>query len=201
MKLYYSPGACSLSVHITLCESGLAFSTEKVDLKRKTTESGADYNAINAKGYVPALQLDNGELLTEVQAIVQYLADRAPASGIAPPPGSFERVRLQEWLSFIGSELHKTFSPLWRPAPEETRAAAIARLDHWFDWLAPQLAQRPYLMGEHFTVADAYLFTVLNWTHFLSLSLARWPALQDYLQRLAARPAVAAAMRSEGLTT
>ena len=199
MKLYYSPGACSLSPHIALCESGLPFQTEKVDLKTKTTASGADYNAINAKSYVPALLLDNGELLTEGPAIVQYIGDLAPQSGIAPPNGTLERVRLQEWLAFIGTEIHKGFSPLWRPAPEETKAAAIARLEHWFDWLEPQLGQHPYLLGARFSVADGYLFTVLNWTRFLKISLERWPNLQAYLTRIASRPAVQAALKAEGL--
>lgn len=199
MKLYYSPGACSLSPHIVLAESGLPYTLEAVDLKTKKTAGGADFNTVNTKGYVPALELDNGEILTEGPAIVQYIADLVPASGLAPAAGTLPRYRLQEWLTFIGTELHKNFSPLWHPSAEEIRDAARATIVRRFDWLAPQLAQRDFLLGDRFTVADAYLFTVVNWTKFLSMPLDRWPALPAYLARIAARPAVERAFREEGL--
>ena len=199
MKLYYSPGACSLSPHIVLAETGLPYDLERVELKTKRTESGRDFTTISDKGYVPVLQLDDGALLSEGPAIVQYIADRAPDSGLAPPAGTLPRYRLQEWLSFIGTELHKTFSPLWHSQNEEIRQAAMATLERRFDWLAPQLAERPFLMGDRFTVADAYLFTVLNWTNFLKMPLDRWPSLSAYLTRIAARPAVVRALDEEGL--
>ena len=199
MKLYYSPGACSLSPHIVLAETGLPYDLERVELKTKRTESGRDFTTISDKGYVPVLQLDDGAFLSEGPAIVQYIADRAPDSGLAPPAGTLPRYRLQEWLSFIGTELHKTFSPLWHSQNEEIRQAAMATLERRFDWLAPQLAERPFLMGDRFTVADAYLFTVLNWTNFLKMPLDRWPSLSAYLTRIAARPAVVRALDEEGL--
>ena len=199
MKLYYSPGACSLSPHIVLAETGLPYDLERVELKTKRTESGRDFTTISDKGYVPVLQLDDGALLSEGPAIVQYIADRAPDSGLAPPAGTLPRYRLQEWLSFIGTELHKTFSPLWHSQNEEIRQTARAALERRFDWLAPQLAERPFLMGDRFTVADAYLFTVLNWTNFLKMPLDRWPSLSAYLTRIAARPAVVRALDEEGL--
>jgi glutathione S-transferase len=199
MKLYYSPGACSLSPHIVLREAGLPFALERVDLQTKKTENGADYLSINAKGYVPALELDDGSLLTEGPAIVQYLADLAPASRLAPPPGGLERARLQEWLSFIGTELHKTFSPLFRPGPEETKAAARARIAHWLAWIEPQLQARPYLLGDRFGVADAYLFTVLSWSALAQLALTDFPGVRGYLARIAERPAVQQALAAEGL--
>lgn len=200
MLLYFTPGACSLSVHIALQESGLPFERERVDLKQHRTASGEDYFGLNAKGYVPGLRLDDGSLLTEGAAIVQYVADLVPERGLAPSAGSMARVRLQEWLSFIGSEIHKGFGPLWNPlVPPETRSAAEARLYHWFDWLAPQLATRPYLLEGGYSVADGYLFTCLNWCNFLQLSLDKWPSLQAYLTRMSERPAVQAALRAEGL--
>lgn len=199
MKLYYSPGACSLSPHIVLCEAGLAHELIKVDLKTKKTELGDDFTAINAKGYVPALVLDDGTVLTEGAAIVQYLADLAPAAGLAPAADTLARVRLQEWLIFIASELHKGFSPLFRDAPaawqEKVRADLAARLS----WLARNLEQRPYLLGDSFSVADAYLFTVLNWAKWVKLDLAPWPCLGTYIARIASRPGVQKALRTEGL--
>lgn len=199
MKLFYSPGACSLSPHIVLRETGLDFELERVDLKTGRTASGAEFSAINRKAYVPALQLDDGQLLTEGPAIVQYLADLAPASGLAPPPGGLPRARLQEWLNFISSELHKGFSPLFRPAPEETKLAIVTRLEHWFGWLDGELAKRPYLLGEKLSVADIYLFVVVGWSAYVNISLARWPALTAFQARIAARPAVQAALKAEGL--
>ena len=199
MKLFYSPGACSLSPHIVLRETGLPFELERVDFKTGKTASGADFKSINRKGYVPTLELDDKQVLTEGPAIVQYLADRVPEKGLAPPPGSFERVRLQEWLTFIGTELHKSFSPLFRPGPDETKNAARARLEEWFAWLDPQLAARPFLLGDRFSVADVYLFVVIGWSDYVKLSLDRWPGLVSYRSRIASRPAVQAALKAEGL--
>ncbi|QDQ26783.1 glutathione transferase GstA [Chitinimonas arctica] len=200
MKLYFSPGACSLSVHITLREAGLAFDTEKVDTKTHRTAADVDFYTINPKGYVPAMRLDNGELLTEGTAIVQYLADLAPNSGLAPANGSLERVRLQEWLNFISTEIHKGFSPLWNPASApETRQAAQERLSHWFGWLNSHFAANDFLLGGRFSVADGYLFTCVNWCNYIGMSLQDWPKLGDFMQRIAARPAVRAAMQAEGL--
>jgi glutathione S-transferase len=201
MKLYYSPGACSLGPHIALREAALKFDLEKVDLKAKRTESGADYSKINPKGYVPALQLDDGELLTEAAVVLQYIADRKPASGLAPAPATIERYRLMEWLNFISSEIHKGFGPLWNPQmPEEAKRLAVERLGTRFDYLAAALSGKTYLTGSQFTVADAYLFTVVNWTSVHHIDLARWPALKDYMARVARRPAVSEALQVEGLT-
>lgn len=200
MKLYFSPGACSLSPHIVLREAGYAFDLEKVSLADKKTASGADYRAINPKGYVPALQLDNGEVLTEGPAIVQYLADVKPESKLAPVAGTMERYRLLEWLNFISTELHKGFSPLFKPGtPEETKQTLRSLLATRLDFVEAQLQKHEYLAGNQFTVADAYLFTVLSWTPYLQFDLGRWPAMQEYSQRIAARPAVRAAMMAEGL--
>ena len=200
MKLYYSPGACSLSPHIVLAEAGLAYSIEKVDLKAKKTESGADFFAVNAAGYVPALVLDNGEVLTEGPAIVQYLADQAPAKKLAPPPGSFERVRLQEALNFVSTELHKSFSPLFNPAaPEETKVAARALIGRRLDVIEQKLAGRDYLLGD-FSVADAYLFTVTSWGRMVGVDIKEGrPRLGEYWSRVKARAGVEQAMREEGL--
>jgi glutathione S-transferase len=199
MKLYFSPGACSLSPHIVLREAGLPFTTVKVDLKTKAMEGGGDFRAVNPNGYVPLLELDDGARLTEGPAIVQYVADRAPQAKLAPANGSFERYRLQAWLNFITSELHKQFSPLFDPASaDDLKARQREKLAGRFDWIVQQLAGRDYLMGE-FTVADAYLFTVLNWCGWTGIDLARWPALQAYVARVAARPAVQAALKAEGL--
>lgn len=199
MKLFYSPGACSLSPHIVLREAGLPFELERVDFKSGKTASGADFKTINPKGYVPALLLDDGQVLTEGPAITQYLADLAPEKALAPAPGGLARARLQEWLTFIGTELHKSFSPLFRPGPEETKAAALVRLTQWFGWLNSELSARPYLLGEGFSVADAYLFVVLGWTSYLKISLEQWPALIAYQAKIGARPAVMAALKAEGL--
>jgi len=200
MKLYYSPGACSLSPHIALREAGLPVELVRVNLKNHQTQDGTDFYTINPKGYVPTLILDDGATLTEGPAIVQYIADQQTHSPLAPPNGSMARYRLQEWLTFIGTEIHKAFGPLWNPsAPGETRAAAQARLEQWFGWLDQHLGQHNYLMGDTFTVADGYLFTCVNWCNFLKISLAPWPHLGDYMQRVAQRPAVQAALRAEGL--
>lgn len=200
MKLYYSPGACSLSPHIVLREAGLPAEIVKVDLKAKKTEEGDDYTRINPKGYVPALELDDGQVLTEGPAIVQYLADKAPASGLAPANGTMERYRLQEWLNFITSEIHKQFSPLFDPtASDEIKQRQRDKLAGRFDWLDQELKGKDYLMGRQFTVADAYLFTTLNWCQWTGIELAKWPVLADYVKRVAARPKVQEALRAEGL--
>jgi glutathione S-transferase len=199
MKLYYSPGACSLAPHIALSESGLAHSTKIVDLRKHALADGTDYYRINPKGYVPLLELDDGSLLTEVAVILQYIADRKPGS-LAPVFGTMDRYRVMEWLNFIATEIHKQFSPLWYPTtPEATKEAQRAKLASRFDHVAKTLAVLPYLTGDAFTIADAYLFTILNWAPMLKVDLAPWPALQKFQARVAARPAVRAAMAAEGL--
>lgn len=200
MKLYFSPGACSLSPHIVLRESGLAFTTEKVDLRSKLTASGADYRAINPKGYVPALETDEGVLLTEGPAIVQYVADKAPAKGLAPAAGSIARYQLIEWLNFISTEVHKNYSPLFNPAAsEDTKAAARDGLNKRYAYLDGILARRDFLLGDQFSVADAYLFVVTNWARLVKLDLASYPHVQSFHARVGARPAVQDALRAEGL--
>jgi glutathione S-transferase len=200
MKLYYSPGACSLSPHIVARAAGLPLSLVRVDTKAKKTAAGDDYRAINGKAYVPLLELDDGTRLTEGPAIVQYLADRAPEKRLAPANGTMERYKLQEWLNFITSEIHKQFSPLFDASmPDETKAKFRDKLAGRFDWIVEQLGDREYLTGTNFTVADAYLFTVLNWTKWTGIDLARWPVLQSYVARVAARPEVQTALKEEGL--
>ncbi|WP_374512850.1 glutathione transferase GstA [Niveibacterium sp.] len=200
MKLFFSPGACSLSPHIALREAGLPVELVKVDLKTKQLADGGDFTAINPKGYVPTVQLDSGEILTEGPAIVQYIADQKPESGLAPANGTMARYRLQEWLTFINSELHKTFGALFNPnAPTETKDAAKALLAKRFDYVVSQLQGKDYLTGAQFTVADGYLFTVINWGQWVGIDLAQWPALAAFHARVAARPAVQAALRAEGL--
>ena len=200
MKLYFAPGACSLSPHIALREAGLSFTAVKVNGKTKEIEGGGDYRTVNPKGYVPALGLDDGSVLTEGPAIVQYIADKAPASKLAPANGTIERYKLQEWLNFITSELHKQFSPLFDAAyPEEQNTKQREKISGRLDWVAQQLGNKPYLMGETFTVADAYLFTVINWGQWVGIDLGKWPALKAYHERVAARPKVQEAMKAEGL--
>jgi len=200
MKLYYSPGACSLSPHIVAREAGLPLELVKVDLRTKKTADGGDYWAVNGKGSVPMLELDDGTRLTEGPAIVQYLADRAPAKQLAPANGSIERYKLHEWLNFITSEIHKQFSPLFdATSTEELKTKQRDKIAGRLDWIVPQLGDKPYLTGENFTVADAYLFTVLNWARMTGIDLARWPTLQAYQARVAQRPEVKAAMKEEGL--
>ncbi|WP_341649831.1 glutathione transferase GstA [Thauera humireducens] len=200
MKLYYKPGACSLSPHIVLEECGLPYETEAVDLKTKVTAGGADFTRINPKGYVPALLLDGGELLTEGPAIVQYLADRVPEKRLAPPNGTVERYRLQSWLTFIGTELHRSCSPFFNPASGDAwKAAAMANLERRLDYTNGELAGKAYLLGDDFSVADAYLFTVLSWMPFVKIDLSRWSNLTAFQARVAARPAVQAALKAEGL--
>jgi glutathione S-transferase len=200
MRLYYAPGACSLAPHIALREAGLPFDLEKVNLGKKTTEGGKDYTKVNPKGSVPALELDDGQILTEVAVLVQYIADRAPASGLAPKAGTMERYRLMEWLNFVSSEIHKTFGPLFNPkATEDSKALQLDLLNKRLDYVSERLGDRPYLMGDTFTGADAYLFTTLNWTGFLKMDLGKWPRLEAYMARVSARPAVKKAMTAEGL--
>jgi glutathione S-transferase len=200
MKLYYSPGACSLSPHIVACEAGIAIDLEKVNLAEHKTETGQDYFAVNPKGYVPALRLDDGGILTEGPAIVQYLADQRPASGLAPAAGGMERYRLQEWLAFIGTELHKSFPPLFNPATsDEVKQTAKTNITKRLGYLNDQLANRQYLLGSNFTVADAYAFTIVNWTNFVRIDLKPYPNLAAYVGRVAARPKVQEALKAEGL--
>jgi glutathione S-transferase len=200
MKLYFSPGACSLSPHIVLREAGLDFELERVDFKTKHTKSGADFNTINPNGYVPTLVLDDGQVLTEGPAIVQYLADLKPDAALAPRNGTMERTRLQEWLNFISTELHKAFSPLFnKAAPEEWKALVREGLGLRLGYVARQLEGKDYLFGNRFSVADAYLFTVLQWTKYVAVDLATWPVLVDYVARVGARPTVKAAIEAERL--
>ena len=197
MKLYFSPGACSLSPHIVARELGLPLEIEKVGRDKKT-ESGKDFWAINPKGYVPALELDDGQVLTEGPAIVQYLADQKPEANLVPPNGTLERYRLQEMLGYINSEIHKTYSPLFNPATTDEQKPAIhAYLQKRYRTLEPVLAKQPYLLGEHFTVADAYLFTVTTWAGFVKVDLTEFPALAAFQDRVGNRPSVQAARAAE----
>jgi glutathione S-transferase len=200
MKLYYSPGACSLSPHIALHEAGLPFQAVLASTKTHKLQDGTDFYTLNPKGYVPLLELDNGERLSEGPAIVQYIADQVPDKGLAPPAGTMARYRLMEWLTFIGTELHKSFSPLFTPGmPDEAKAIYRERLLRRFTWVAQELASRTWLMGDSFTVADAYLFTVSRWCGLVGVDISGLAHLQPYLARVAARPAVQAAMKAEGL--
>jgi glutathione S-transferase len=203
MKLYYAPGTCSLSPHIVAREAGLAIELERVDIGKTPhrTTSGADFSTINPKGYVPALVLDDGEILTEGAAMVQFLADRAPQSGLAPAAGTIARYRLQEWLTFISSELHKMFSPwLFHPEHGEIAAAAArAKIAERLAFVDEHLATRPYLVGDGFTAADAYAFTIVGWSRPARVDLASFANLKGYMDRIAARPKVQEAMRAEGL--
>lgn len=200
MKLYYAPGACSLSPHIVANELGIALKLEKVDTKAKRTESGADYWQINPKGYVPALELDSGELLTEGPAIVQYLGDQRPDANLLPANGTFERVRLQEMLGYINSEIHKSYSPLFKDdTPEQTRTERKAYLQRRYELIEKILAKQPWLLGDRFSAADAYLYTVTRWANAVKLDLSAFPQLSAFQERVAARPAVQAALSSEGL--
>jgi glutathione S-transferase len=201
VKLFYAPGACSMASHIVLHEIGKPFEIEKVSTKTKVMESGGDFFAINPKGAVPALQLDGGEVLTEGPAILQYVADSNGATDLAPPAGTLARARVQEMLSFVGSELHKSFSPLFHPGKTDAeKDAAREVLQKKFAWLESLLADgRDYLTGPNFTVADAYAFVVTSWSKPMSVSLDAWPKLKDYVARVAARPSVQATMKAEGL--
>lgn len=199
MKLYFSSGACSLSPHIALREAGIDFQLVKVDLKnRKLSADGSDFKKINPKGYIPVLELDDGAWLTEGPAIVQYIADLNPDAGLAPKPGTLARYRLQEWLTFINSEIHKGFSPLFRPTtPDDYKAVVRENLQGRLAFVAEHLGQGDFLLGERFSVADGYLFAVLNWTQWTGIDLAQWPALVAFQQRVGSRPAVKAALAAE----
>jgi glutathione S-transferase len=200
MKLYYSPGACSLSPHIVLREAGLAFEPVLANLKTHQLADGTDFYGINPKGYVPLLELDNGERLAEGPAIVQYVADQAPASKLAPPAGTMARYRLQEWLTFTGTELHKTFSPLFNPAiVEDAKVVFRKKLVDRFTWVDSKLAGKSYLMGEDFSAADAYLFTVARWAPFVGVDITGLANLTAFMARVNARPAVQEALKAEGL--
>ena len=200
MKLFYTPGACSLSPHIVLREVGAKFDLVKVDLATRKTESGDDFLKFNPRGYVPALQLDDGSVLVEGPAIVQYLADQNPSAKLAPAPTERRRYELQSWLTFIGTELHKQFSPLFNPsASDQQKAASVEALKGRFTYVARELDKRPYLLGDAYSVADIYLFVVLSWSAYVKLDLSPWPALQAFQQRVGARPAVLAALKAEGL--
>jgi len=200
VKLYFSPGACSLSPHIVLRESGLPFELEQVNLQTKKLKSGGDFLEINPKGQVPVLKLDSGDILTEGPAIVQYIADQKPESGLAPKAGTIQRYHVQEWLNFITSELHKSFTPLFRQnTPEEYAKISKENLANRFSFLDKELGKRQYLMGDKFTVPDAYAFTVVGWSKYKDIDLSRWPNLKGYMDRVGARPKVQEAMKAEGL--
>ena len=200
LKLYYSPGACSLSPHIVLREAGLPFELALASTKTHKLADGTDYYTINPKGYVPLLELADGQRLSEGPVIVQYIADQVPASHLAPPAGTMARYRLMEWLNFITSELHKGFSPLFNPAtPEEYKQLARTRLAERLAWVDAQLEGKDYLMGETFTVADAYLFTVAGWGKYVGVDISGLARLSGYKGRVAARPAVQASLKAEGL--
>jgi glutathione S-transferase len=199
MKLFYAPGACSLAPHIALEEIGLPHDLAKVDLMKHTLADGSDFRTINPKGYVPFLQLDDGTFLSEASVILQYVADQKPGT-LAPVFGTAGRWKVMEWLAFIATEIHKGFGPLWNPqTPPEVRARNVQALGNRFTLIARTLESQPYLTGPDFTIADAYLFTVVNWSGMLKVDLTPWPSLVAFQQRVAARPAVQKAMKSEGL--
>jgi glutathione S-transferase len=200
MKLYYAPGACSQSPHIVLREAGVDFTLEKVDLKSKITEHGENYQKVNPKGYVPALEIAPGKVLTEGPAIVQYIADQYPAAKLAPAVGTLERYHLQSWLNFITSEIHKSFSPLFSSAlSDDVKAKFKEQLAKRFAYLQTHLAQQDYLLAGGFSVADAYLFVTSGWANSVGIDLQQWPALAAYRQRIAERPSVKTALAAEGL--
>jgi glutathione S-transferase len=200
MKLYYSPGACSLSPHIVLREAGLAFEALKAPTKTHKLDDGTDYYTINPLGYVPLLELDDGTRLAEGPAIVQYIADQAPLKNLAPANGTLARYRLQSLLNFVGTELHKGYSPLFNPAtPEEFKAVVREKLVSRYKWVDEQLAGKDYFTGEHFSVVDAYLFTVTNWAKPNGVDLSAYANVTAFMARVAARPAVQEALKAEGL--
>jgi glutathione S-transferase len=201
MKLYYSPGACSLSPHIVLREAGLDFEPVKTDLRAHQLQDGTDYYGISPKGYVPLLELDNGERLTEGPAIVQYIADQVPEKNLAPANGTMARYRLQEWLNFLTAEVHKSFGALFAPGmPDEAKQMAKERITKRLGWVDQQLEGKDYLLGNTFSVADAYLFTVAGWAPHVGLDFSALKNLQAFQARVAARPAVQAALKAEGLS-
>lgn len=200
MKLYYMPGACSLAPHIVANEAGIALDLVKVDGKTKKTEADQDFLATNPHGYVPTLVLEDGQTLTEAQLVVQYLADQKPQTGLMPPAGGMARYRVQQWLGFIATELHKNFSPFFKPAtPEETKSANRALLGRRLEQVEAQLAGTPFLSGDSFTAADAYLWTILGWAKFADIDLASYPSIQKFMATVAARPAVLKSLQAEGL--
>ena len=199
MKLYYSPGACSLAPHIAAKEEGIALDLERVDLSTHRTEHGQDYRRLNPKGYVPALELDDGTLLTENVAILPFIADLRPEAGLAPAPQTMARTRLVEWLAFLATELHKSFGPLFHRSSDSLKTEARETIENWLAYVVDQFAGRDFLMGDHFTVADAYLFVILRWCEMAQIPLGNFPVLASYRARIAARPAVPAAMREERL--
>jgi len=199
MKLYYAPGACSLAAHIALQESAIPFELARVDLRQHVVGSGTDFYTINPKGYVPVLELDDGQRLTEVAVILQYIADRKPGT-LAPEFGTLARYRVMEWLNFVATEIHKALSPLWKPTtPDAYRAIVLENVGSRVDHVVKSLGDRPYVTGDRFTIVDAYLFTIVNWHNFLKFDLARWPKLDAYQARVAARPAVQAVLKAEHL--
>ena len=200
MTLYYSPAACSLSPHIVATETGIPIELEKVDLASHKTESGQDFTSINPKGYVPTLRLDDGSILAEGPAIVQYLADQKPASGLVPAAGTIDRYRVQEWLTFIGTELHKSFGTLFnKAAGDEAKQLAKDNIAKRLGYLNDQLTNRQFLLGDNFTVADAYAFTIVNWTNFVGIDLKPYPNVVAYMARVGARPKVQETLKAEGL--
>lgn len=201
MKLYFSPGACSLASHIAFLEADVPFELVKVEGRGPKTAGGEDYAGITEKGYVPALRLDDGEVLTEGTAILPYIADLAPAKHLAPASGTLARYRLHEWLGYINSEVHKNFSPFFTPsATDEQKSAARTQLEKRVKFIEATLADKPFLLGEHFSVADCYLFTVLGWCKYVKIDAAAlWPGLKPYIDRIASRPSVQAALKAEGL--
>lgn len=200
MKLYYSPGSCSLAPHIVLNELGDAYTLEKVDLAEKKTDTGANFVEVNSKGYVPTLEVAKDQVLTEVSTIVQYLADKAENTKLLPKFGSMERYRAMETLNFVASELHKGIGGLFNKAmPDEAKKLIIERVEKRLGWVDAQLASKPYLLGEEFSVADAYAFTVMNWGQWVGIDIKQWPNIAAYMERVGARPAVQAALKKEGL--
>jgi glutathione S-transferase len=200
MKLFYAPAACSLSPHIALREAGARFTLEKVDLQTKKTEANADFMDVNPKGYVPALQLESGEVLTEGTMIVQYIADLFPKSQLAPAAGTAGHYQLLEWLGFVSCELHRNLSFMFNPAlTPELKESLMAVVAKRLNWVATQLEGKSYLVGDRFTVADGYLFTILNWNNFVGLDLSPWKTIQEYIARIGSRPSVVAALKAEGL--
>jgi glutathione S-transferase len=197
MKLYFSKGACSLHPNIALREAGLSFDLVRVDIHAHKTQDGTDFFTINPKGYVPVLQLDDGSILTEGAVIDQYVADLKPGSKLAPAAGTIERYRLQEWLNFIASEVHKSFGPIFGNAADELKAKARAKISGRLDFVAHALASQPYLMGASFTIADGYLYNMLRWSNFAGIDLAKWPVLVQYFERVGERPAVKQALEDE----
>lgn len=200
MKLYFAPGACSLAPHIASSELGIQLDLEQVDLREKKTKSGNDYWTINPKGQVPMLELDNGERLTEVPVILQYLSDQKPAAGLSPAAGTMDRYRMLEWLNVVTSDMHKTYGPIFRPTtPDEFKKLSREVIGRRLEWLDKHLAGKQYLMGEKFTLPDMYMFTVLRWSPVVGVDLSRYPNVKAYADRVAARPKVAAALKAEGL--